>query len=87
MCESNGKNKGNLELSIELNQKLFGNNPQGKSLELNTFNLLKDNIKNFRPLSDFELLYIEHLSLEQMIEIIKLYNVIICNLIELIEDD
>ena len=56
---------GNLELSIELNKKLFGQNPKGKSLELNTFSLLKDNIKNYRSLTEFELLYIEHLTEEQ----------------------
>ena len=85
MCGTNVTNKSNLELSIELNNKLFGKNPQGKSLELNPFNLLKDNIKNYRPLSEYELLYIEHLTEEQKVEIIKLFNTIVINLVASIE--
>ena len=60
------------------------NNKYNKSIELDTFTLLKDNISNFRNLNSYELLLIEHLSNRQYIELILLYDKIIKEIIKLI---
>lgn len=46
----------------------------GKSIEVDTFAILKDDIANYRTLNPYQLLYIEYLTDSQKIEIIKLYN-------------
>jgi hypothetical protein len=46
----------------------------GKNLEFDTYSILKDDITNYRKLSEYQLLYIEHLTEMQKIEIIKLYD-------------
>ena len=47
---------------------------------MSVFILLKDTIKNYRPLSNDQLQYIHTLSNEQLIEIILLYNKMIMTL-------
>ena len=42
--------------------------------EIDQFTLLKDNIKNYRKLTDIQLAYIHTLSETQKLEIILLYN-------------
>lgn len=73
----------NTNLTIELNKKLFSSS--GISLEINNFAMLKDDIRNCRPLSEYQLLLIEKLTDEQKIEIIKLYNSIIVSLEDIIK--
>ena len=60
------------------------NKKYNKSIELDTFKLLKDNITNFRQLNSYELLLIENLSKDQHIELILLYNKIFKDLLDLI---
>jgi len=60
------------------------NNKYNKSIELDTFKLLKDNITNFRQLNSYELLLIENLSKNQHIELILLYNKIFKDILDLI---
>lgn len=45
-----------------------------RSMELNNFILLKDTIKNYRGLSEYEQMYIEKLSDKEKVEIILLYD-------------
>ena len=73
----------NTNLTIELNKKLFTNS--GKSLEIDSFKMLKDDIRNYRPLSEYQLLLIEKLTDIQKIEIIKLYNSIMQSIEEIIK--
>jgi hypothetical protein len=69
-------------LTVQLNNKLFDKDSQkrGRSIEINTFSVLKDDIKNYRPLTEFQLMGIEYLSENEKIEIIKLYNTMIISL-------
>lgn len=46
----------------------------GKSIKVNTFDILKDDIVNYRTLNTYQLMYIEYLTESQKVEIIKLYN-------------
>jgi hypothetical protein len=55
-----------------------------KSLEINMFLMIKDTIKNGRKLSEIELHNIDKLSSNEKIEIIKLYNLMYSELINLI---
>jgi hypothetical protein len=55
-----------------------------KSVEFNILNLIKDSIKNCRSLTEYELLYIDKLTTEEKIEIIKLYNIMYSNIINLL---
>jgi hypothetical protein len=45
-----------------------------RSMELNNFILLKDTIKHYRGLSEYEQMYIETLSDKEKVEIILLYD-------------
>ena len=60
------------KIIIEFNNNLL--RTTGKSLEIDTYYILKDDIVNYRKLNEYQLLYIEHLTEEQKIEIIKLYD-------------
>ena len=60
------------KLVIEFNNNLL--RTTGKSFEIDTYFILKDDIVNYRKLNEYQLLYIEHLTEEQKIEIIKLYD-------------
>lgn len=59
-------------------------NRYSKSLEINMFLMIKDTIKNGRKLSEIELHNIDKLSSNEKIEIIKLYNLMYSELINLI---
>lgn len=62
-------------LTIEVNKKMFLKT--GKSFEINTYTILKDDIKNYRRLNEYQLLQIEKLTEKQSIEIIKIYDTMI----------
>ena len=70
-------------LTLEINKKLAKNT--GRSMELDTFKLLKDQIRNYRSLTQFQLLSLEHLSEKQKIDIILLYNEMFLSLEELLQ--
>jgi hypothetical protein len=60
------------QLTLELNSKLY--KKTGKNMKVNVFTIMKDDIRNYKPLNDSQLSNINALSEEQKIEIIKLYN-------------
>jgi hypothetical protein len=60
------------KLIIEFNNNLL--RTTGKSFEIDAYAILKDDITNYRKLNEYQLLFIEHLTEEQKIEIIKLYD-------------
>jgi len=53
-----------------------------KSIQLDAYQLLKDDIVNYKKLNDYQKLYIEHLTEEQKVEIILLYENVMNSLIE-----
>ena len=66
----------------ELNAKL--QLKMNRSMEINSFILLKDNIKNFRKLSEYEKMYIPNLSTDEKIEILLLYDQVLSIAVELL---
>jgi len=67
---------------LEVNEKL--QSIANRSMDINPFILLKDNIKNFRKLSDEEKIYLSNLSNEEKIEIILLYDQALSTTVELL---
>jgi hypothetical protein len=65
--------KDTLRLTQEFNEKYFSHLRQ--SLSISNFSIMKDDIKNFRPLTEIQLIQLESLSEIEKIEIIKLYNI------------
>jgi len=65
--------KDTLRLTQEFNEKYFSHLRQ--SLSINNFSIMKDDIKNFRPLTEIQLIQLESLSEIEKIEILKLYNI------------
>jgi hypothetical protein len=65
--------KDTLRSTQEFNEKYFSHLRQ--SLSINNFSIMKDDIKNFRPLTEIQLIQLESLSEIEIIEIIKLYNI------------
>jgi hypothetical protein len=53
-----------------------------KSIQLDAYQLLKDDIVNYKKLNDYQKMYIEHLTEEQKVEIILLYGNVMNSLIE-----
>ena len=53
--------------------------------ELDTFTLIKDNVKNYRILTEPELQYLYQLTEEQKIELIQIYDRVIRSIRFLIE--
>ena len=53
-----------------------------KSIELDPFKLLKDDISNYRKLNEYQLSYIEFLTPEQKVEIIHLYEKVVESLLD-----
>jgi hypothetical protein len=64
--------KSTLRLTQEFNEKYF--TQFRKSLLISNFSIMKDDITNYRPLSEQQLIQVETLSDTEKIEIIKLYN-------------
>lgn len=55
-----------------------------RSMEINPFVLLKDTIKNYRKLSEYEKMYLSHLTPEEKIEIILLYDQVLSCMVDLL---
>lgn len=66
--------KSTLRLTQEFNEKYF--TQFRKSLSISNFSIMKDDITNYRPLSQEQLIQVETLSDTEKIELIKLYNTI-----------
>ena len=66
--------KSTLRLTQEFNEKYFTQFRQ--SLSITNFLIMKDDIKNYRPLSEQQLIQLETLTETEKIELIKLYNTI-----------
>jgi len=66
--------KSTLRLTQEFNEKYFTQFRQ--SLSITNFLIMKDDIKNYRPLSEQQLIQVETLTETEKIELIKLYNTI-----------
>ena len=62
--------------------KRFSENICQISAQFDTYKTLKADISNYIKLNDYQKMYIEHLSDEQKIEIILLYDRVIVSLIE-----
>lgn len=63
-------------------RKKFSENICQISAQFDTYKTLKADISNYIKLNDYQKMYIEHLSDEQKIEIILLYDRVIVSLIE-----
>ena len=57
----------------------------GKSFEMDVFKILKDDIRNYRRLTSYQIIQIEYLTDQPKIEIIKLYDTIIISIQSFIE--
>ena len=64
--------KSTLRLTQEFNEKYF--TQFRKSLSISNFSIMKNDITNYRPLSEQQLIQVETLSDTEKIELIKLYN-------------
>jgi hypothetical protein len=64
--------KSTLRLTQEFNEKYF--TQFRKSLSISNFSIMKDDVTNYRPLSEQQLIQVETLSDTEKIELIKLYN-------------
>lgn len=67
-----------LRLTQEFNEKFF--NQTRKSIDITNFSIMKDDIKNYRPLTDIQLKQIEDLTETEKIEIIKTYNIMFASI-------
>ena len=64
--------KCTLRLTQEFNEKYF--TQFRKSLLISNFSIMKEDITNYRPLTEEQLIQVETLSDTEKIELIKLYN-------------
>jgi len=62
-----------LTLTQEFNNKYF--NEVKMRIDTSQFSIMKDDIKNYRALTEFQLDYLKNLNENEKIEIIKLYDV------------
>jgi hypothetical protein len=71
-----------LRLTQEFNDRFF--NHTRKSIDITNLSIMKDDIKNYRPLTDIQLTQIEDLTENEKIEIIKTYNIMFASIENLI---
>jgi hypothetical protein len=64
--------KSTLRLTQEFNEKYFTQFRQ--TLSISNFSIMKEDIRNCRPLTEEQLIQVETLSDTEKIELIKLYN-------------
>lgn len=67
-----------LRLTQEFNKKFF--NQTKKSIEITHLSIMKDDIKNYRSLTELQLTQLETFTEEEKIEIIKTYNIMFSSL-------
>jgi hypothetical protein len=73
-----------LTLTKEFNKKIC--NHKRKSIDITNIAIMKDDIKNYRPLTDIQLNQLEDLTETEKIEIIKTYNIMFASIEFLIND-
>jgi len=71
-----------LLLTEEFNAKLY--NTTRKSIDITNLSIMKDDIKNYRILTDIQLSQLETFTETEKIEIIKLYNTMFASIEHLI---
>lgn len=69
------KDNSTLRLTQEFNERFF--NETRKSITITPLSIMKDDIKNYRTLTNIQLEQVEELSEEEKIEIIKTFNVML----------
>lgn len=67
--------KSTLENTQQFNEKIKNNS--NISINVTNLSIIKDDIKNYRSLTDLQLKQIENLSESEKIEIIKVFNIVI----------
>jgi hypothetical protein len=80
--QNNPDRTDTLRLTQEFNEKFFSHTR--KSIDITNFSIMKDDIKNYRPLTDIQLTQLEDLTENEKIEIIKTYNIIFASIEKLI---
>ena len=76
------KRSDTLRLSQEFNEKYF--NEIKKNIEITHLSVMKDDIKNYKPLAPMQLLQLDKLTELEKIDIIHLYNDMISTLEDMI---
>ena len=67
-----------LRLTQEFNEKFFSHTR--KSIDITNISIMKDDIKNYRPLTDIQLTQLKDLTENEKIEIIKTYNIMFASI-------
>lgn len=84
-CQSDNKpddESNTLRLIQEFNEKHLIK--IGKAIDISDFSIMKDDIKNYKPLTNVQLEQLKSLSEIEKIEIIKIYNIMFSQLINII---
>jgi hypothetical protein len=78
------KNKitNTLRLTQEFNEKFF--KYTRTRIDISNLSIMKDDIKNYRPLTDIQLAQVEGLTEREKIELIKTYNIMFSTIENLI---
>lgn len=69
-----------LRLTREFNEKFF--KTTRKTCCITNFSIMKDDIKNYRPLTDMQISQIDTLTENEKTEIIKIFNIMFSSYIE-----
>ena len=72
-----------LKLTQEFNQRFF--NQTRKSINITNLSIMKDDILNYRSLTDIQLTQLEDLTETEKIELIKTYNIMFKYIKDLID--
>jgi len=72
------KKTNTLRLTQEFNEKFF--TYTRKRIDISNLSIMKDDIKNYRPLTDIQLEQVQQLSEAEKIEIIKTYNIMFASI-------
>jgi hypothetical protein len=76
--QTNPDQTNTLRLTQEFNEKFFSHTR--KSINITNLSIMKDDIKNYRPLTDIQLTQLEDLTENEKIEIIKTYNIMFASI-------
>jgi len=77
------KRRNTTILANEFKEKFF--NQTRKYIHITNISIMKDDITNYRPLTDIQLAELEYLTEAEKIEIIRLYNVMFASIENLIK--
>lgn len=73
--QSRPNRKSTLRLTQEFNENYFSQFRQ--SISISNFSIMKNDITNYRPLTEIQLIQLETLTDIEKLELIKLYNTMI----------